>query len=274
MPLYGWIVLGVLVMVLAARAFYARFRGMCRRVREELTDRAKAELPGVVEVREHMGNLVLRMEDGSERTWEMADIYAEVARLPGMGANPQARQAVYERALTRLRTFRFTDGRVRPQLVPLATAQSDPNGTLYTEIPGLPLAAIYVRADPSGPVVLTRERAPDDLAELHRQALETLRADFPQDALISALDGGSGSALQLADGYDAARLLLLPSSLPDGEAVVALVPHRDMLLLLPDTIRVDPEKLREGMRMLLEDHGHPPLLKQPVRVTRDGFELV
>ena len=278
MPVAGWIVLGVLVVIiLTVRSFYSRFRGMCRRVREDLTQRVQAEIPGVMEVREHLGNLVLRMEDGSERVWEMTDVYAEMARVPGMGADPQAREAVYQRALTQLRTFRFTDGRVRPQLVPLSAIQADANGTLYTEIPGLPLAAIYVRADPAGPVVLTRENAPGaaaDLAETHRQSLEALRSDFPRDALASALDGGSGSALQLADGYDAARLLLLPGSLPDGEAVVALVPHRDMLLLLPDAMREDPEKLQEGMRMLSEDHGHPPLLQQPVRVTPDGFALV
>lgn len=260
--------------MLAVRAFYGRFQGMCRRVREDLTQRAKAEIPGVAEVREHMGNLVLRMDDGTERVWEMTDVYAEMARVPGMGADPQAREVVYQRALTQLRTFRFTDGCVRPQLVPLSVAQAESGGTLYTEIPGLPLAAIYVRADPGGPVVLTRERAPDHHTELHRQALETLRADFPRDVLTSALNGGSGSALQLGDGYDAARLLLLPESLPEGEAVVALVPHRDMLLLLPDAMREDPEKLREGMRMLSEDHGHPELLNRPVRVTPDGFALV
>jgi hypothetical protein len=278
LPLAAWIIGGVVViLVVRVRMLYSRFRRMCRGVREELTHRVRTEVSGVAAVHERLGNLVVRLEDGSERVWELSDVYTAMARLPGMGADPQARETVFQRALTQFRTVRLADGRVRPQLVPLATAQADANGTLYMEVSGLPLAAIYVRADPAGPVVLTRGNAPEaaeDLAGLHRQALEALRADFPHDALMSALDGDSGSALQLADGYDAARLLLLPSSLPEDAALIALVPHRDRLLLLPDAMREDPEKLREGMGMLREDHGHPPLLDRPVRVTSEGFALL
>src|SRR5205085_10145696 len=97
--------------------------------------------------------------------------------------------------------------------------------------------------------------------------------DFPSDMVANALKGGSGSAIQLADGFDAARLLLVPESLQPGQELVALIPHRDMLLLLPGETADDPNKLREGLRQL-ECKDHPSLLARPARVTRDGFQLI
>ena len=54
---------------------------------------------------------------------------------------------------------------------------------------------------------------------------------------------------------------------------MALVPHRDMLVLGPASLQNDRSKLQEGMRVL-ECGEHPPLLNQPIRVTSRGFELI
>jgi hypothetical protein len=104
-------------------------------------------------------------------------------------------------------------------------------------------------------------------------ALDNLGRDFPPDLIASVLGGSGGSAVQLGDSLDGTRLLLLPERLQPGEALTALAPHADMLLCLPATMLDDPEKLAEGLR-LLECDGHPPLLDRPVRVTREGFELI
>jgi hypothetical protein len=112
-----------------------------------------------------------------------------------------------------------------------------------------------------------------EVAPLHQRALDGLRRDFPQGLVDTARESGSGAAIQLEDSHDAARLLLVPEHLEPGEELVALVPHRDLLLLLPGSQLLEPEKLQEGLRMLRCD-GHPPLLERPVRVTARGFELI
>src|SRR3712207_6839028 len=103
LPVGVWVALGiVVVLAVLARLFYSRWRGMCRGVREDLTRLLHEQHPEAKVLREEMGNLVLRMPDGSERAWEMAEVYAEVARLPGMGRNPQDRTHVYRNALATL----------------------------------------------------------------------------------------------------------------------------------------------------------------------------
>ena len=72
---------------------------------------------------------------------------------------------------------------------------------------------------------------------------------------------------------DAARLLLIPECLKKGESLVALVPHRDMLVLGPADLEHDRSKLEAGLRAL-DCQDHPPLLNQPVRVTSAGFEMI
>ena len=106
MPPWGWAVLVLLVLiaipVLKAVRFYRGFRGMCAAVREEMGAFVKSRYPGAEVLREEMGNLIVRAPDGSERLLEMADVYTAVAQLPAMGAEPQARAAIYEQATTAL----------------------------------------------------------------------------------------------------------------------------------------------------------------------------
>ena len=85
LPVWVWVVAAlVLALVVAGRTFYGRFRAMCRRVREEVGAFVAERHPEVAVVGEQQGNLVLRMADGSERVWEMADLYAAVARKRGL----------------------------------------------------------------------------------------------------------------------------------------------------------------------------------------------
>lgn len=286
LPLWAWILLVVAVLLfLWARSYYARFRGACRTVREELAVYVPEQYPGAEVLREEMGNLVVRMPDGDERLWEMADLYADVARLPGMGGDPPAREALYRRAAAELFPLAPDAGRplrreehgpnIRPQLV-RPDALPAVEGLVRRPLSNLGLEEVFVLQLPAGTRCLTAADLDDlklDSEGVHALSLENLRKDFPADLVTTARSSDSGSAVQFGDSFDAARLLLVPEHLEAGEVVVALVPHRDLLVLLPAAILEDRERFDQGLTELAcEDH--PPLLTQGVRVTREGFEPV
>jgi hypothetical protein len=281
-----WVVVIVVAfIVLRARALYTRFRRMCRGVREELTQYLQSRYPDAQVLREEKDNLVVRMPGGEERVWEMEDVYVEVARLPGMGADPQDRSRVYEQAvrvlfppepITGPLQLEAHGASIKPRLVRAQDGGEPlPDGAVRTTVPGLPLAEVYVLDRPGDMRYLTERDASDlglDPEELRRVALENLRKQFPREMVATALEG-EGSAVQLNDSFDAARLLLVPECLEPGQEVLALAPHRDMLVLMPAELAEDPENLNEGMK-LLGCENHPPLLDRPVRVTPEGFQLV
>jgi hypothetical protein len=282
LPPWAWaLILIAAAVFLFIRAFYARFRGVCRRVREDLQKFVPAQYPGVEVLGERMGNLVLRTPDQPELVFELADLYAEVMRLPGMGADPAARQALYRAHADRLLAPRLDAGH------PLSLEQhggyflpqldtAPPADALSRELPGTGLHVCYVIHVPGAERLLT----PADLqtlglteAQLHEHALANLGRDFPAQTVETAA-GGEGSAVQFGDGVDAARVLLIPRHLQDGQSVLALIPHRDMLLLLPSGMEADPDRLAEGLKLLGEEHGHYALSTSPLRVTAAGFERV
>ena len=58
-----------------------------------------------------------------------------------------------------------------------------------------------------------------------------------------------------------------------GQELVALIPHRDILVLLPGSLVRYESKL--GQLCTLFEHGnHPPLLDRPVLVKHSGFEII
>src|SRR5207302_1243249 len=148
-----WVILAVVVVVFGVvRRFYTRFRGMCRGVREELSAYLPKVHPQLEVIGEQQGNLVVRMEDGTERAWEMADVYAAVARLSGMGADPQARAAIYQQAVDALvqsgsaaagpLALATHGASIRPQLVRPESLAPDAD-VVRTPVPALGLVVIY-----------------------------------------------------------------------------------------------------------------------------------
>lgn len=295
LPPWLWIVFGVVVIIAAAvRSFYRRWRGMCRRVREEFAEFVRQHHPGAEVTGEQLGNLVVRLPDGGERVWEMADVYAAVARLPGMGADPAARQQLYRQAaaacfspappaplppVVSTPLSAPTHGPwIKPRLVrPESLAGAAPHAVpLQLPVLDLGLTVVYLLDLPQGGRTLTEQDRGElelELAELHALALENLRKDFPREIVEQALSGESGSGIQFGDGFDTARLLLVPECLQEGEELVAMTAPHDLLLLLPASVRDDPEKMNEGLR-LLKECDHPVLLDRPVLVNRAGFELL
>jgi hypothetical protein len=282
MPGWSWAVIIAIALIAAAVwSFVSRFRRTCALVREELTELVKREYPDSSVVGETQGNLVVRTEGRGERVWEMTELYSAVNRLPGMGAEPEARAGIYRQGA---RAFFAPDpagplrlethaGWIRPRLVRADDPDVLPHA-LREPVPALGLALVYVLDLPDTARCLTAGDRADlgvDDAGLRRIALDALRESFPAETVAGAL-AGNPTAIQFNDSFDAARLLLVPEHLETGQEVVALVPHRDMLLLFPAGILDDRDRLDEGIRALDDGH-HPPLLDRPVRVTRDGFEL-
>jgi len=279
----GW--LGVLLVVvgllaLAIRSFYGRFRGMCRRVRDELTELIKSAHPEFQSVEEQRGNLVLRRADGSEVVWELADLYADVARLPGMGQDREARERIYRRSLDALLlppvddthplTLEAYGDRIKPYLL---HPEHRPDGLDVAEtLPAVGLQLAYVVDLPSGllPVTPTHRAtlglSPEQLRSL---AFQNLSREFPWEMVEGALNG-EATAIQLADGFDASRVLLIPERLQEGQELAAIVPHRDLMVLLPIKSDEELERAREGARAM-DTTGHIPLLRQPVRITAAGI---
>jgi hypothetical protein len=285
-----WVILAIVALpVLAAWLFYSRFRKMCRTVRSEIGPFFREKHPDFAVIGEQQGNLLVRQPDGAERVWEMVDVYTAIARLPGMGADPSARRGIYARAVEQFLNpapdrsqplSLATHGeRIKPQLVTanFYKQAAPPSGAPHTAVPGLPdLLAVYVLDLPGGPRYLSendRGCLGIDVTEMHRLALEHLRRDFPRQMATDVAAAGNPSAIQFQDTFNAARLLLIPELLNGDQELIALIPHRDMLLVLPASMRNEPDKLKQAAETPKCD-DHPPLLDRPIRVTRHGFEMI
>jgi hypothetical protein len=287
--MWVWVVVVLLGLpVLIVWLLYARFRKMCRNVREELGRYVREHHPELEVVGEREGNLVVRHRGGAEQIWEMADLYVAVGRTL-RGGVPADRTAIYAGAVEQL-LHRKPD---RSQPLSMAThghsiglhlvtadffgQNGPPTGAPHTPIPGLDgLLAVYVLDLADGHCVLSEEDRGllgIDTTEMHRLALEHLRRGFSRQMVSEVLTTGELSAIQFHDSFDAARLLVLPEFLQENEELLALVPHRDMLVLLPAAMRQEPDKLDQAVKAL-ECDDHPRLLDRPVCVTRNGFERV
>lgn len=153
--------------------------------------------------------------------------------------------------------------------------EEGPAEVAHTPLPELGLSVIYVLDLPKDKRPLSIQDCSDlgiDAEEIHPIALANLGTDFPNDAIAGANEG-RGSAIQVNDSFDATRLLLVPERLQLGQELVALIPHRDMLMRLPGSVRDDPEMLQQGIDAL-KCEEHPPLLERAVHVTCEGLELI
>jgi hypothetical protein len=277
-PLWLWVIAGALVIVIvAARWFSSRYKAMCRTVREELSTCLKSNYPDAQLSWQPLGNLDVSTANGGHRVIDMADVYVAVGRLPGMGRDPAARARIYQDVLDRsgpLALFSHRS-RIKPRLIPKQFLNAEVSGP-RTPLPGLGLFVVYALDLPGNPRFLLEQDCKElgtETPELHQIALENLRKDFPRQLVVDAVAGEQGTAFQSNDLFNAARLLLVPEFLEPNQELIALIPHRDILVLLPGRVRQDEGKLRESMRAL-ECSGHPPLLDRPVLVTQSGFEIV
>jgi hypothetical protein len=277
-PLWLWLIAGAVVIVAAlARWFSSRYKAMCRTVREELSKRLESNYPDGQLSWQPLGNLDVCTANGGHSVIDMADVYVAVGRLPGMGRDPAERARIYQQVLDRSGPLALSShgSRIKPLLIPHRFLNAEV-ASPRTPLPGLGLFVVYALDLPGNPRFLLeqdREELGTEIPELHRLALDNLRKDFPQQLVVVAVAGEQGTAFQANDYFNAARLLLVPEFLEPTQELIALIPHRDILVLLPGRVRQDEGKLRESMRAL-ECGNHPPVLDRPILVTQSGFELV
>jgi hypothetical protein len=230
LPVWFWVIGAIVALpFLVVWIFYSRFRKMCRVVRREFGQYLREQHSEFEVVGERQGNLVVRHKDGAEKIWEMADVYAAVGGLPGMGADAAARRRIYVRATDQL--LNPKPDRSQPLSMAthgesiklhLVTAEfyrqaAPPSGAPHKPVPGLGgLLAVYVLDLADGPCYLSEQDRGIlgiDAAEMHRLALEHLRRDFPRRMVSDVLTGGNPSGIQFQDSFNAARLLLIPEYL-------------------------------------------------------------
>ena len=165
--------------------------------------------------------------------------------------------------------------RLRPRLVTADYAKHIEE-RLGKPIPSRPffatgLCATCVIDNPRTVVYLTREmqaelQLSDD--ELFRQAVDNLRATFPKESVAQIIQGGQLAVIKGLDGHDAARLILLPEYLEDGQEVAATVPDTDTLTICP--VPQDWSQLRE----LATKAASRPLLPKPLHVRKGAVTVV
>lgn len=101
-------------------------------------------------------------------------------------------------------------------------------------------------------------------------AVANLGKSFQPEAIRPIVEEGSMSVVKSEDTYDAARLLLIPDSLREGESIAALIPDRDTLVLVPVPEDGDWRLLNK----LAESAEGDPLWTEPLMVTSGGITSV
>ncbi len=100
-------------------------------------------------------------------------------------------------------------------------------------------------------------------------ALDNLRQRSGELSVAEILEGEI-QAFKSEDTYAAARLLLIPEQLAPGQLLAAAIPDRDTLVLAPMPLDGDWNLLKKIAKV----PSGEALLEQPVKVSREGFQLV
>jgi hypothetical protein len=138
-----------------------------------------------------------------------------------------------------------------------------PSRNLYE----LPLKVVYVLDAPEQMMYLSDDMlkklqvAPDDV---HALALTNLRKSMPARVADTVFVAKSTIMMKSMDGFDAARILLVPEVLSPGQRLAAVIPDRDTLGLLP--IPDDWSTIEQLARSNVGD----PLFDCPLLVTSSG----
>ena len=100
--------------------------------------------------------------------------------------------------------------------------------------------------------------------------MNNLGKSFRPEAIRPVLEESAMSVVKSEDTYDAARLLLIPGALRDGESIAALIPDRDTLVLTP----VPEDGDWASLAKLAKNADGDPLWTEPLLVTPAGVTAV
>jgi uncharacterized protein YtpQ (UPF0354 family) len=254
-------------------------RAFRRAVRQEFVAFLSETRPEVQVTAETEDALTLTVEGGHGGTLYLHKFYLAIASVPGTA---EARREVFvhfadtllsERAAESTLSLETHGDRVLPRIVSEAMLSGLPSEVARSPVVGTPLQVVYVLDSEKSVAYLTGAHLADlglDAAAVHERALHNLRQRFPDGPVRTAVNERSLCVIKSGDSYDAARLLLVPGYLRDGEVLAAGVPDRDTLFLTAPPADGD----WSGLQKLARATAGPRLLDRPLRVTRAGFEVV
>ena len=273
-----WLLIPIVIVVLlvlgirSARAWRDAIRG-------EFVAYLRREAPEFEVVAERDRDLDIRGADGGTGTLSLDRLYREGTHIPV--GDTAGKEALFARFVSMLREggkvasldAEADRARVFPRLVPDAFFAGVPAReagkapvTLPSGVPGLSIA-----------LVLDSETS---VAYLNRELLADLKLS-PDEALAVAkenlgrsMDVGavvrrafadrSVNVVKGGDSYDAARLLLVPACLDEGEELAAAIPDRDTLVLTAAPANGDWSAMRKLAGTPAGDVLWPdPLLVRP-----------
>lgn len=279
MPWWAWLIFAVVGLVTLMFLAALRFRG---RVRSEFVAYLKARRPKaeVGEVNATFGQFRL----GANRDWttlNFLDVYQAAAEMRAI--NPADREPIYERAIEVMERGSTVVGpeagevdelQVLPRLVGADFFDGPPEKSRVPHV-ALGEVGLYVvfAVEGAGAVFVTREhqvRMQMSDAELLERALANLRGRSPDlgAAVRRVVEGGEAGVIKHFDGHDAARVLLVPEHLREGEALVAAVPDRETLALA----RVPADGAYESLAPMVMTTSDRRVYGGLLRVTAEGIE--
>ena len=246
MPWYGWAGIG-------AGAFVALAAGSMRSWRKQLADDLVAylghHLPDWRVEARSTSKLVLRNDAGDAAEFSLFNLRDAASRVRGDAATQaRAREELFATAVSAFQEqvallARAPDpegllARVFPRVVNAGFKAGLPGGVTMPHRPlgDTSLLIVYVIDSTHAVAYIddARMRALGmDEAALYARALANLRGLWPVEATRQAVENRNLVVTKALDTYDAARLLLLPERLRDDEAMAALIPDRDTLVLAP-----------------------------------------
>lgn len=270
--LLGLVLAAIGLMVFAARSFRRRIREeFLRFLREQRPDwQVAVGRRGTIEVR--------RAPQDEAGTLFPEKLYAMAAEIRENVET--ARRPVYERFLRMLEEAGESRldperdrGRVLPRIVTSAQLGELRRG--LGEVPAAPLGiegleVVAVLDSPESVRYLGACALGElglELAEAIELGKANLRATFGGEVVRRAVESPDLNVVKSFDSHDATRLLLVPEHLHARESVIAMIPDRDTLVLL----RPPAEGGWAGLRKLARNADGPPLWREPIRVTPEGF---
>ena len=283
---WGWsglVVFLVLILgVLARRAWRAT-------ARRELVDHLGRELPDLQITRVHASRLVFTVPGavGGEGTFYLQRFYAALADCPAdqTAEAEAARLDVFKSVAQTLREaangLALDPVRDRPKVLPrLLTDAALAAMRRHQGVAALPSWPSGV-AGLSVVLVLDREASVAYLTDTHLRELAladdealivakaNLARTFARDTVRSAVaDRKSINVVKSFDSFDAARLLLVPDYLEEGESIAAMIPDRDTLVLIAPPADGD----WTPHRTLAKNAAGDPLWTEPLLVTARGID--
>ncbi|SRR6266571_413488 len=217
---------------------------------------------------------------GDQTQLALENLEAHIAQAMSMGLTAaEAKRSVFDKYASTLKSMGTkatplrldSDGRrIRPRLVsPTYLAQFP--WILHEPLANTGLEMTYVLDSKDSVRFLNAQDLQQlglDMASLHALAISNLAPTLSRKEIRRALSGKELVTIKFMDTFDAARLLLVPEALEAGEALAAIVPDRDTLLLAP----VPPDGNWAALNKLARAADGPPLLDRALKVTRAGFE--